>query len=192
MPKLMRRRSRSGNRKRRTYEWTAFRTSPDDDYDIPGSIVLPPNAFLPQWLMSPPDAQFFFDEPVIERLLVRLTAITTASTAELGTDNIGGVLNAGIIVWKSDENEPNSLILAEDGSKDWLWHEDWCLYKAVGESFGVLSVPATGGLYQGRQDLRARRRIPDGSGLAMVVGTSANLTHDIRMYVSGRILWSHA
>jgi len=101
-------------------------------------------------------------------------------------------MNAGIIVWKSDENTPNSLILSEDPTKDWLWWEDFGFYKAQLEAFGVLALPAQGGLYQGRQDLRAKRKVPSGSGLAIVIGTPTNNTHSIRTYISGRVLWSHA
>jgi len=155
-------------------------------------VVLNPNSFFPEWIMSPNDAQFIFDEPVIERILIRWTACPVITTAEMGTDSINCAINIGLIVWKSDATVPNELVFADDPTKDWLWWEDVLLYKNVNDIFGFPTMPATGGPYQGRQDLRAKRKVPGGSGLAFCCQTSDLATHAVRLYCSGRVLWSHA
>lgn len=187
-----RRTRRSGNRPIRAREWLAFTSSATTNYEEPSSINIAPDFYNNTWLLSPLDAQAFYDEPTVVRLIIRITAYPEILPDDF-LGNWEANLTLGIIVTKSDEATPNNLIDIGDPTKDWLWWAQFQFYHRLNTGTAIAQLPASSGSADS-YDIRAKRRIPDGSGLAIGwANYSSGLAPsvpaaNVRFFVQGRYL----
>lgn len=169
--------------------WTGFETSPTSTPGEWGSIKLNPGDFVTSWILDPNDANEFYDEPTLVRLLLRMTAITAVLTANVNNDYEAHVF-AGITTFKYDLF-PLPYFSAADPTRDWLWWSSFQLYHGAGEYANIFSMPASGGMQQGTYDIRSKRKLPEGYGLMLAIenydiGLAA--ATPIRFYIGGRYL----
>lgn len=182
-------RSRRGGSRKRTREWVHATTSPNLNFDEPGPLSLGIDSFAPQWIISPPDVEAFWDEPTVERLIIYFDVHLEIATASLGADLIASGW-VGITTWKSDAAVPNEFIRVQD-PRDYLWWYPFILGNTgAGQAITVVSKDnsTSGELF----DMRGRRKMPQGTGLAFCIATSGINNADIWYTLGARILVSHA
>jgi len=169
--------------------WTGFETSPTSTPGEWGSIKLNPGDFISSWILDPNDAIEFYDEPTLVRLLLRLTGVIAIPAANSANAWEAHVF-AGIMTYKYD-SLPTPYINVDDPTKDWIWWSSLGFYHGANEYGTIFSMPAEGGPQIGAYDIRAKRKIPEGHGLLMVItnfDTGLAEASPIRFYIGGRYL----
>lgn len=177
---------RRGSSPLRPREWWGFVTSATLNLDEPSALSLNPGFSSIGWILSPNDAQEFFDRPTLVRLLFRITCITN-----LGSESFNQTWNTvarfGIILWRSDEASIDNID-SNDYTHDWIWYDQIILYHFVDEVTGISALPAQSGPFQGVIDVRSKRKIPDGYGIAMVLTNDESSDTGIHVASAGRLL----
>jgi len=180
-----------GRGKQRTREWIAATTSPTEVYEEPGALILAPNQFTSSWILHPGDSTDFFDEPTLVRTLVHLSYLTDVSASVVSTGTWNDSIWIGFVIWRSDIAGPNDLLIAANGSRDWIWWFQGYTYKlAVGQFIvqgGGTANPGQGNMF----DLKGKRKIPNGSGIAFCAQTPATNDAEIEFAISTRMLLLH-
>jgi len=195
----MRRRSRgrSGPRSIPSRKVWGSWTTLDPITQAPGPGSLDNNELTASWLFSPNDAQDFYDEPTLVRMIFRFTGIPGIEVGMSNTLNWFQEIRAGIYLSREDEGGDGfspTIMNLRDATQDWIWFQCWQLYHYGGDVLSISTIPATSGPYQGAVDLRTKRKIPEGWGIAMQIHNSDETLADtgillpIRYATQGRFL----
>lgn len=180
-------RARSG-RPRRTREWFNWETiNPTTGYHRP--FLLGPGQSSTAFLITPNDAQEFYDEPTIVRLLIRQWLIAQPVTATVAFETH---IWSGILVARDNGYGDPPDISVTRGDYDWLWWQS-VHFSRLTNVFGTIPgmgvLSAEFGPQQGVIDVRAKRKIPQGFGLLYcnyVTGTPDYEAAAVMGYTSGR------
>ncbi len=158
---------RSSSRPKSSREWTGA------SMGITGLV----NAVAPGWIISPPSAIASYESPTLIRLLV---AINARSVASASIEFAG----FGIYVATGDEDDTGFPSFnwdpADDPNSDWAYR--WMLPIPAG-------FPSTVWGNGGADitiDVRTKRKIPRGAGLAFVFqaqGTTVDFAADVRALI---------
>jgi len=188
-------RSRSSSMPKGRKVWGTITTVDVDG--LPSPIRLDPGEFSSSWLLSPADAQEFYDEPTLMRLLFNFQANVTVESANVASE-FGASIWANF--WVTDGVDP-ALTTAPafknplDGTQQWVWSYQNFLYHRLNNF--VISPFVSLGLAQktGYMDVKTRRKIPEGSGLAAQVWNNDVIGPDfdsisIDFFVAGRALFN--
>lgn len=162
------RRGRSGAMPPSRKVWGGFSTREETSgAEFPGT--LDNNEQVASWLLSDQDAYDFYDEPTVLRILLRMTGYAAIDTGDNNGDTWSQQLRAGIIVTRPDEADPNIPPLHNllNPSLDWLWYNIYHFYHTANDVLSILSINAQGGDRNGLEDIRSRRKIPEGFGLSI-------------------------
>lgn len=150
--------------------WGGWTTFLDPGISV-GAPQLGFNEYNADWLLSPNDAEDFYDEPTVIRLISRFLCSVDISTGDIANE-YAALVQWGIIVTNPDGNGDVPFINLNDVTKQWLYHDEILLWHYAGHISQGFSLSATGGPQQGRVDIRSKRKIPEGSGLAAIVYNS--------------------
>jgi len=168
------RRSRGVRRSGRTVPsrkvWGSFSTR-EETSGGPFPGVLDNNEFQTSWLFSPVDAQEFYDEPTLLRTLFRFTAYAQIPTGFNNALTWSQEVRCGIILARAPEATPDEpeLLNLNDATLDWIWYQIFHQYHIGGDVISIITIPAVSGPLQGVVDLRTKRKIPEGYGLAFMI-----------------------
>jgi len=169
------RRSRSSPiRNREWVGWTT--TNAGGTYNEPRTVFVSPTGFLRDWILTPNECAEFFDEPTIVRLLARFEMHVAGTPTQVAA-GYRLTLRGGLIIWKGSIADPTleaaalQTIDPQSPSTDWLWWDEFHLHFESGQYLGTQSnhsgsANAMDTPQYGKIDIRAKRKIPVGSGLA--------------------------
>jgi len=155
------------------------------------------NQFAATWILSNFDAYDFYDEPTILRIIHRLTVYARVPTGFSNANNWAVEVRAGIVVTRPDIANPNepAAVDIQNLSEQWLWYQTYQLYHLAGDVISIIAIDAGGGPQNGAMDIRAKRKIPEGFGLAYVIANMDESTisggatlMDIAYAAQGRFL----
>lgn len=178
--------------KRAETAWLSFETSPTNVPGEPGSILLAPGQGINEWLISPNDSEVFFDEPVLLRSLIGYSVATIDPVADHDGETI---LYMGVIVTPGDAVSPPT-IFPTVGSHDWIWHGRVLLGRnpgggSTGGTFFAAAATDAAPIF----DIRSKRRIPNGYGLAFyadaVASPTGSLHPEVGVYWWSRMLFKN-
>jgi len=189
MPFRGRRRSRGSRRAPSQKVWGGWVTFDSPTPNI-GPGRLDPGEYAANWLLSPNDAADFYDEPTLIRTLSRFRCNVAISTGDIANE-YGALVQFGLIIYKGDDNVP-PFINTLDVTKDWIYYDSVMLYHHAGAIGQVFAVDAEATPYLGVVDIKSKRKIPEGSGLAAIVFNNNQFpaldTIAIDFYWGGRYL----
>lgn len=186
------RRRRIASRPRRPREWFTFSVA-DATTGTPTSVQLSTTAFgapsyWADYIWTPDEMTQNFDEPTILRTIVRGAMISQLAIAT--NQNLSIYL--GLVLLKHENmSSPFSaaqlLTIPEpyfDGDTDWIYNWHFTLNMPVNTQLSALhAIPGAG-----EADIKTRRKVPNGHGLAMIIGVESSAAHTIRISMHGRML----
>jgi hypothetical protein len=159
--------------------------------------LLGPGQTSSNWIISPSQALAFWDEPTVVRLIFSEWLLSVMPNWELG--DLDAHFWSGIIITRGEgqfgtETLPN--LDPTNGSNDWLFWKSWhfsSLFTALGTPvrLGKLNFSDEWGNQGGQFDIRSKRRMPQGHGLAFynfAVEDPDGIGASILGYTSGRVL----
>lgn len=184
----MRRRSR-GPSKLRPKEWFGFTTADPATGSPAAKITITTPGVYANYLMSPDDVTAFYDEPTILRMILRFNVVPSQSPANGQTDFLswglivtdieasGGTLPAGLI--------PFVPLPFNDADSPWLYQ--WFAAYPSSTTLWLSNYATLNG--SGQEDIRTRRRIPNGFGIMLVATYESSLAaKSVYWTFHGRIL----
>lgn len=170
MPRFSRRRSfRRGPK--RAMEWIGAHASPTGNPGELGLVAIAPpggggTAGINDWILSPAEAQEFFDEPTLVRTLIDVLVALPAPGAS-PVDLAGWM---GMLILPGDGASPDPSIQAGDASKDWLWWQPFILGTTVPAS--TVYISGQSAFMSGKFDIRSKRKILGGDGVGFYLSWS--------------------
>jgi len=176
--------------------WGGFDVrDPITGYPAPGT--LDNNEQSVSWLASDVDCYDFYDEPTIARIIFRLTGYVRAVVGQDNSLTWFNEIRAGMFVTGPDLADPNSPAAWDllNPSLEWVWYQTFQFYHFGGDVLSIINLNAQSGPYQGAWDLRTKRKIPEGKGLAWGIynvdesGADVDLLRAFAWAVDGRILF---
>lgn len=185
--------SRGGSsRPIRNREWITWTSSLASGYSVPNMIELAPTNLANAWIVTPEECRDEWDEPTVVRSLIRFHARPVGSTAALG-GTWDATIRGGLIVWKGNVNGPPGLTSLDDldpndGSLDWLWWDEIHMEHTTGDLLFNDGIESEATPQGGRIDIRAKRKMELGFGLAGAFVNVAASSINVRMFFSGRAL----
>jgi len=168
-------------------EWVGAHSSPTS---TPGDfgLILLTAAFtgVNEWLLTPGEAQDFFDEPTLVRQLISFTVMPLAVVSPSVTAQYPcGWM--GILVTGGDAAVPDPSIQANRADYDWAW---WTPY-ILGSASSGATVSAIGFPNAAAPDIRSKRKILNGMGLAFYMTPSGLNNADIQFAFQWRGLFQN-
>lgn len=180
-------------RNREWFGWTTVTNSATDDYYKPGLGALAANQRAATWIIDPIEVANIWDEPTVVRLLLRANFFNAGTAADI-TNTYRNTVRWGIIAWKGSTLDPatnSSALLGVDGQDpglDWLYYDEYHFQHLNLEQGGTFDVLAHSTPYLGKMDIRTKRKLELGYGLAQVVTNIPNSTGTIKYHINGRCL----
>lgn len=157
-------------------------------------VSLTPNSFYSGWILSPNDASDFYDEPTVGRLIFNHQIVTNVLTANVA-NNYGAHILSCIFVSRADPAGLPPFLNPFDTTIDYLWWSSKFLHHEANMAFGFGAAATNSGPQQGHFDIRAKRKMPEGFGLAYQCFNQTNNigafwnTVGITNFVTGRVLF---
>jgi hypothetical protein len=193
MPLRRRRSGRSGRQMPKGRRvWGGFTTVDLDGLRSP--VRLDPNEFAHTWILNPADAQEFYDEPTLMRVLMNFAAnIELTTTEALG--NFGADVYFTLSVLSEDDLAGPAFKNPIDTTQQWVfWYNNFLFHRtsgAVSWQFISLGVDQRTGF----MDIKTRRKIPEGFGLSAQIWNNDNIGVDfdpapITFFSAGRVLFN--
>lgn len=169
---------------RLTKEWFSFWTAEDAPSFLPTAIQLAPTQSLQSWIIDPNVALSVLDEPTVLRTRVCVTPAFNGPAAGAGTFVSFGIRVTDSLPTSNTDFESSRI----RGDLDWIWTTQ----------YDYVSPQAAGGPnIAGRtsqdqwDDVKTKRRIEAGQGLALFVKNEDSSAGVITFTVDGRILYGH-
>jgi len=161
----------------------------------PQTGTLDNNSFSSHWILSPNDASDFYDEPTVLRMLFRCGVIAGEAS---GSDNTEAWYNlVGVAIWVTPPDDEDTsvppFINMLDTTKQYLWLAYYQFGHEPNDILRFNTVPAADGPGE-LKDLRGKRKIPEGSGLAFQIqnfdetAAAGDRLQPIRWFSTGRYL----
>lgn len=177
----------------RAKEWVAFAQVDAATQRPNASILLPSQTIYASWILSPDEMTTLYDEPTLLRSILRYSFVP--NTQPPAGD--GSFLSFGLIKANFETAAGGALPAALlpfvplpffDGDSDWIyeWHST---IPSTGVSFLASVYAAQNG--NGQEDIRARRKFPDGHGLLLVIYNDSSANVAYRCTVQGRLLFAN-
>lgn len=172
---------------RKTKEWFTWYnyTSDPADHEV---TILPPGSYFTDWILNPLQMAEVFDSPTHMRSLFELII---AYGPGAGTGGTGIYPAAGLFTCQETGAGPQPLNPLYDGwMSNWLWTGYPDLVRPPAASI-ALAVQST---WKGIDvlDIRSRRKLPPGTGLAFIVTNPSTSDDSISFSICGRSLFAHA
>lgn len=171
--------------------WGGFHSVDVDGHLSP--FQLDPGEFTHTWILSPTDAQDFYDEPTLLRILWSYAVIPFVTATNEVTQWCCN-FQIGIIVTEPDATGDPPFMDPLDTSLQWIYNDTRPMWHHNQNAFAVGFIQGGGG-DKGTLDIRAKRKIPEGFGLSALVNNrlpdSNDFTGDgipFHIYASGRYL----
>jgi len=169
----VRTRGRRSGKPKRAREWLASSLiDPVTQQPVVGIVFSGgiPYEVYADWILSPDAASGLYDEPTVLRMLIQWSWITTTtSNAPMAAHVEIGIITLKLEGTSSPFATPGELdnvpLPFLDGDSDWLWCKQYTVPvspNAFHTSFAT--IPG-----QGFEDIRTRRKIPNGYGLALII-----------------------
>lgn len=190
----MRRRRSKGPSKRRSLEWIGYNTIDGVTGRPNKSVVMTNQSIYANYILSPDEMTTLYDEPTLLRSIVRWSCSTTNSNVlngqtwffgwglvALDVEAAGGTLPGAVL--------PYIPLPFFDSDTDWIFE-----YHASFTSGQQLVATTLDAVLEGtgQQDIRARRRFPNGHGLALICYfDSDNASLQLNASFSGRLLFAN-
>jgi len=190
-----RRSSRSSGRgTKRNKEWIAWTTSEEGlSFEEPRTVFLGPGERAEFFIITPGAAQDEWDEPTIVRILPRFTTFVAGTLTQI-SGAYRSTIRGGLITWKGSTRDDTLLgpalaaIDPGDGSLDWLWWDDVHFWHEAGQYIGSDTLSGFATPYLGRMDIRTKRKLETGTGLAGCFECLADSGLGVWLHFSGRLL----
>lgn len=188
---MYRRRGRPQSRAARlTKEWVGFFTAEEPELVCPAAQVMSAAAKYAKWIIDPDSATALFDMPTILRMLIQYRV---GADQELTLAGDVRTVAIGIMVVDGSEVAPGIIAPPVKDPlyrsyEDWLFWDIWQLVPAPSQGttgFGSSTVPNK------VWDMRGKRKIEAGAGLALYLSTPACNPALLQVAVNGRILIAH-
>jgi len=149
------------------------------------------NQFESNWLLSPQDALDFYDEPTVMRMIFQWNTVVGEDSGSNNAEEWYVLCIMGIWVTRADEETGDPpFINLEDTTHDYLfWHAGQFGHQP-NDVFRFNNSGSTATLF----DIKARRKIPEGYGLAFQVisvdetAAAGDRLEDVCWVTTGRIL----
>ena len=183
MPRRMSRRPLS-RAARLTKEWSPFWTYSPTPADF-APVRIDVGDYFADWIIDPDSAVNLFDEPTVLRTVFQW-AIAAAGG---GPTPAKTMVSAGIIVCTATGGDPTPLHPRADGWMDWLWTNTQGYFSNPLQDLPALWAymsPAAD-----TWDIRSKRRLEAGQGLAFIAVNDSNQSTDVMMAATGRVLLAH-
>jgi len=171
---MFRRRSRrfrgGGRSSRRNKEWTGWTTTVSPlTYFEPRTVAMLPGDRFASWIYDPGAIRSDYDEPTVVRILARITAFVGGSNAALA-GSYRATIRGGFIPWKASTLGFGATDLdgidCQDPTLDWLFWDEFHFWHSTPDLLGTTQVVPTDTENLGKIDLRAKRKLENGFGLA--------------------------
>ena len=161
---------------------------------LPSPVRLDPDEFAGTWILSPGDCFEFYDEPTLLRMLFNFYAHINIAAANVN-NNYGANVFAGWIVTDGDDPAGIDFKNVGDSTQQWVWWYNTFLFHRANALIGTPFVSLGATQKTGFMDLKTRRKIPEGFGLAAIVWNSDFIGSDftptsIDFFSAGRILFN--
>jgi len=186
---------RGTSRPIRNREWVPWTTveSAGYTYEEPRPVVLYPGQALRSWIITPGEAQSFWDEPTIVRHLFTPQVFVNGTTAQVQAA-YRQTLRGGFITWKhglTQATGPTDFdgLDPSDGALDWMWWGTFPLHHFSGMNFETVVYDFTG--QGGFLESKTKRKLEMGYGLAMAfynLPDSTPIDVGMDVFFCGRIL----
>lgn len=194
MPFRKRRFSRRGSQMPRGRKvWGGFTTVDVDGKSSP--VALDPGEFTSTWLINPVDAQEFYDEPTLMRILGDFSAIADSPNDSSASFSVHGFFT--LVLASEDDLAGPVFKNPFDTTQQWIFWKEFYLWRRSLGLFAFGSIaPETGQTGWGF-DLRTRRKIPEGYGIAAQVWNDDDVGADfvaaacpLTFFSAGRVLFN--
>jgi len=173
--------------------WGGFTT-----IDVSGDtspVRLDPGEFFHTWILNPVDAQEFFDEPTLLRILFNFTFNINIDNANAAGTSFGSHVYASFIVGSEDDLAGPGFKNPGDTTQQWVWWYNNFMFHRAGDFVTWPFISLGAQQPTGFMDLKTRRKIPEGYGLSAQVWNSDVMGPDfdptaIDVFACGRILFN--
>lgn len=170
-------------------EWVGAHSSPTDTSGEYGWLYIPAATLgLNQWLIDPGSFEDFFDEPTLVRQIIQYTWMPVTISVPASNAKYGGGW-IGIIVTAGDGAVPDPSIDARRSDYDWAF---WAPLMVGCATSGAttISVGNVAGA-NGQLDIRSKRKIRNGHGLAFYFSPSDIMNIDCQFEFQWRGLFAN-
>jgi len=168
-------------------EWIGAHTSPTGTPGEFGIVGLATGTDVNEWLLTPGEAEEFFDEPTLVRTLIWPYVGLLNSPAFTAIVGAGWM---GIMVAPGGGAVPDPSINANRADIDWLWWVPFCLGN-TGNADTIVSTFVASGTAGNQYDIRSKRKIPSGYGLAFYMSTGLINNVPLGLAIQARMLFAN-
>lgn len=128
-------------------------------------VNVPAGGYYSGWILSPNDASDFYDEPTVGRMIFNQQTVVNVLTANVA-GNYGAHCLSCIFASRADPAGLPPFLNPFDTTLDYLWWASKFYHHTQDMAFGFGASSTSSGEQQGHFDIKAKRKLPEGYGLA--------------------------